>query len=324
MASNHAKQIAFWKKHQTLLQNCADLSNRSGVKVLVRRLRFFLPCLNRADFRLLQCIISVPDKLSEGCAFQQTLTMSGEDGDIQVKCTAGTTVIFDSFSSEADVQRRNLHSNSVSKINDAARHFMVRFNVSVQGRVAAVLGPSTVSSYRVVDRRAQEPVVPPDNRPEHVKERMKRKAVPELTEFDLEIERRKKQCALLLGDMSIVSDDNEAIVSNEEPCSSFASVITKRSAPERSFASVIAEGHRTPTRTTPTRSFKSPLLALQASMYSPFIASSSSDEELFCDALRKELEPRGCLRADASNDELIAIQALKNMMPISSSSFGVS
>lgn len=31
----HAKQIIFWKKHQTLLKICADLSAKCGVQVLV-------------------------------------------------------------------------------------------------------------------------------------------------------------------------------------------------------------------------------------------------------------------------------------------------
>jgi len=29
------KQVAFWKKHQTMLQMCSDLTNRCGAKVLV-------------------------------------------------------------------------------------------------------------------------------------------------------------------------------------------------------------------------------------------------------------------------------------------------
>jgi hypothetical protein len=32
------KQVAFWKKHQTMLQICTDLTDRCGAKVLVRSL----------------------------------------------------------------------------------------------------------------------------------------------------------------------------------------------------------------------------------------------------------------------------------------------
>ena len=30
------RQIAFWKKHQSIMKSCADLSTKCGVKVLVR------------------------------------------------------------------------------------------------------------------------------------------------------------------------------------------------------------------------------------------------------------------------------------------------
>jgi hypothetical protein len=30
-----ARRVMFWKKHQTILQSCADLSNKCGAKVLV-------------------------------------------------------------------------------------------------------------------------------------------------------------------------------------------------------------------------------------------------------------------------------------------------
>lgn len=38
------KQVAFWKKHQTMLQMCSDLTNRCGAKVLVSAVWWcFLP-----------------------------------------------------------------------------------------------------------------------------------------------------------------------------------------------------------------------------------------------------------------------------------------
>ena len=37
VTENHyrTRQVGFWKRHQILLQMCADLSNRCGAKVLV-------------------------------------------------------------------------------------------------------------------------------------------------------------------------------------------------------------------------------------------------------------------------------------------------
>jgi len=34
-ADSRVRKVAFWKKHQTILQNCADLSNLCGMKILV-------------------------------------------------------------------------------------------------------------------------------------------------------------------------------------------------------------------------------------------------------------------------------------------------
>ena len=100
-------------------------------------------------------------------------------GDISAIDLSGNTIVFDSFSSETDVQARNRVVNSVSTCNDASKHFATNFNVRFSGNVAAVLSPSTVSSYRVVDARgASGTLLPADKRPLHVRaaaEQRKRK-----------------------------------------------------------------------------------------------------------------------------------------------------
>ena len=63
----------------------------------------------------------------------------------------GTTLVFDSFSDEQDVQRRNLAATNISKINDTLRRFETDFTVRASGKVTAVLSASTVANYRVVD-----------------------------------------------------------------------------------------------------------------------------------------------------------------------------
>jgi hypothetical protein len=35
MAEAHKRNVLFWKKHQTILTGCADLSKKSGTKILV-------------------------------------------------------------------------------------------------------------------------------------------------------------------------------------------------------------------------------------------------------------------------------------------------
>jgi len=118
----------------------------------------------------------------------------GADG-LKVFNSKGTAIVFDSFSPEDEVGRRNTVRNSISRINDPSRHFLMDFNISVQGSVSAVLSPSTVASYCVPDRKGgKEPVdrIPVAQR--HFP------AVVEATEFDEAIERSRKRCRLLFGD----------------------------------------------------------------------------------------------------------------------------
>ncbi len=70
---------------------------------------------------------------------------------ICVDFVQGTTIVFDSFSDEQDVQRRNLAAINISKIGDVARRFETDFTVNASGKVTAVLGANTVAKYRVVD-----------------------------------------------------------------------------------------------------------------------------------------------------------------------------
>jgi hypothetical protein len=136
---------------------------------------------------------------------QQDLNMDNSTGDIRVVNTAGTAIIFDSFSQEEVVAQRNPVINSISKINDPSRHFLVNFNVSVAGSAAAVLSPSTVASYCTSDRRAVLPVDLPVD-PVVVdagRKRPRDMPVPAMVHigFDAEVERRRRHCAMIYGDM---------------------------------------------------------------------------------------------------------------------------
>lgn len=66
---------------------------------------------------------------------------------------SGSTIVFDSFSAEHEVERRNLAAINVSKIKDPSRRFAADFTVRISGRLTAVLSASTVADYRVVDLR---------------------------------------------------------------------------------------------------------------------------------------------------------------------------
>ena len=98
------KQITFWEKHQTLLQKCANLSNKCGVKILVSSdsfvYRVFLWYKN-----IPQCIISGPDEFCKHPAYQQTLDIDKQTGNVWVTDTRRTNVSFHSFSQEEEVKQ---------------------------------------------------------------------------------------------------------------------------------------------------------------------------------------------------------------------------
>ena len=78
---------------------------------------------------------------------------SGAATDLHAHFSNSNTIIFDSFSSEVEVRKRNLVVNNISKINDPRRRFASEFNVRVAGKVTTILSASAVAEYRVVDDR---------------------------------------------------------------------------------------------------------------------------------------------------------------------------
>ena len=72
---------------------------------------------------------------------------------IEMQCTNGTTIVFDSFSDEQDVRRRNLSAVNISKVRDSGKRFHTNFTIQTSGEVAAILSASTVADYRQVDAR---------------------------------------------------------------------------------------------------------------------------------------------------------------------------
>jgi len=175
------RQIAFWKKHQSILQNCADLSKMCDMKILVMTF-YVVQSTSKTNkiFHPLQCIMTLPDKVADGV--QQEFQWDDTDGcdsspnttpprrqgvekTIHAHFIHGTTIVFDSFSDEQEVQRRNLAAINISKINDMHRRFDTDFTVRASGKVAAVLNASTVVDYRVVDakrgHRSQAPTPMP-------------------------------------------------------------------------------------------------------------------------------------------------------------------
>jgi hypothetical protein len=156
-------QIAFWKKHQSILQNCADLTQMCNVKILVSFFAWFIIIMQLNDPPPApQCIMTLPDKMAEGVQqeFRWDEDQEAATGEkaIHTHFVQGTTIVFDSFSDELDVKRRNSATINISKINNASKRFPTDFNVKASGDLTAVLCASTVSDYRVVDvKRGHRP-----------------------------------------------------------------------------------------------------------------------------------------------------------------------
>ena len=68
----------------------------------------------------------------------------------------GNTIVFDSFSDEDEVRRRNGNVINISKIQDASRRFVTDFTVRASGEVTAILNADTVADYRVVDGKRRK------------------------------------------------------------------------------------------------------------------------------------------------------------------------
>lgn len=174
---------------------------------------------------VLQCIITAPRRCSQesspSTSGGNALLNDPSTGDLRLRNATGTTVIFDSFSPAEEVRRRNPVTNSISRLNDPSRHFLTGFNVSVTGPVAAILSTDTVEGYQKVERKAPQPPPVTAKRPMII------------TEFDLEIERRKRQCALLFRDTSVSLSSSpptivslaETLLSMKDQSTSFADVL---------------------------------------------------------------------------------------------------
>ena len=195
---NRKKQTIFWKKHQTLLKLCSELSSKCDAKILVSRIYRLLCMISPLTPPFPQCVIACPNPYST--ANDQSVGVDGNTGDLRVSNTNGSAIVFDSFSPEGVVAQRNPIINSISKIHDQSRRFFANFNVNVEGTVSAVLSKSTVDSYCVSDRRAAL-MYDLSKDGEEATAAPLRKMEPSSTPFDLEIERRKRQCVRLFGDL---------------------------------------------------------------------------------------------------------------------------
>ena len=109
--------------------------------------------------------------MPDGIVSQRDFVQMMGQQDMHLSITTGNTVVFDSFSAEPEVRRRNIMNNNISKLNETSTHFRTEFSVGVQAKsVSAVLCASTVSAYRVVDKKTGKTLSASDKRPKYIKE----------------------------------------------------------------------------------------------------------------------------------------------------------
>lgn len=104
----------------------------------------------------------MPDEFVDNSDVVQTMN---QGNDLGVAITNGNTVIFDSYTPEHEVRRRNINRNNISKLNHMQSRFPAKFNVHIQAEsVTAVLCAETVSDYKVVDKRSSQVITASDKR----------------------------------------------------------------------------------------------------------------------------------------------------------------
>ena len=161
------RQVAFWKKHQTMLQMCSDLTKKCGARVLVSRDCCCTVCALCLTVGWVQCVITMPDGVVSPRDFVHIMD---NDDSMNLSVTQGNTIIFDSYTPEPEVRRRNLRNNNVSKLNQMPNRFSNEFMVRISSvSITAVLCPSTVEHYRIVDRKTGKELTASDKRPEYIK-----------------------------------------------------------------------------------------------------------------------------------------------------------
>jgi hypothetical protein len=120
-----------------------------------------------SDCFFLQCIITMPDGVVNNSDVVQIMN---QGNDLGVAITNGNTVIFDSYTPEHEVRRRNINRNNISKLNHMQSRFSTKFDVHIQAEsVTAVLCAETVSDYKVVDKRSSQVITASDKRPDSMK-----------------------------------------------------------------------------------------------------------------------------------------------------------
>ena len=91
----------------------------------------------------------MPDKELDPVHFNQTFNFDR----LNMSIVSGNTIIFDSYSLEREVHSRNSFINNVSKLSATERRYPVEFTAKIKAcTVTAVLGPSTLKDYVVVDK----------------------------------------------------------------------------------------------------------------------------------------------------------------------------
>lgn len=110
----------------------------------------------------------MPDTQVNPSDFVQMMT-SGPDN-LCLPISQGNTIIFDSFTPEVEVRKRNTMKNNVSKLNQDQCRFSSEFTVRIGApSITAILCAKSVRDYKVVDNKTGETLIASDKRPKHLR-----------------------------------------------------------------------------------------------------------------------------------------------------------
>ena len=184
----------------------------------------FADVLTPIIHELFQCVINVPSSYCDPISASTERVSTDEYGNIRMLGMGGTTLIFDSFSPESDVERRNVMLNTISRVNDARRHFQTEISLNISTKVVAVLNASTVHRYRQVERRhgvdGDSNTLPLGGGGMSAGAALQQVAAKQFealgavsSPFDHEIAEMRRRCDALINEMPFSSSDSSAEIS---------------------------------------------------------------------------------------------------------------
>jgi hypothetical protein len=104
---------------------------------------------------LAQCVITMPDHTEDPSDFVQ---VTGPET-MSLSISSGNTIVFDSYTPEAEVRDRNTKQNNLSQLNEPESGFSSEFTVQIGApRITAILCAEAVCDYKIMDTKSSDTI----------------------------------------------------------------------------------------------------------------------------------------------------------------------